>query len=189
MLSRKRRGVSAGLAAPPPSIRRNWLRRCLLLWFGLGHLFKRPFENLIHLAHEDELELALDLGRHLVEVGLVPLRDEHALDSGAVRGEHLLLETADGENAAPKRDLAGHRYVVPNADPRQHRDERREHRDTGARPILRHRAGRNVDMDIALLEEVFAYAIAFGIRTDVRKRRLRRLFHDVAELPCELQLA
>ena len=105
-----------------------------------------------------------------------------------MRGEHLLFEATDRQHPPTKRDLAGHRHVVPDAYPREHRDEGGEHRDTRARSVLGHASGRNVDMDVALLEKVLRYPVVLRVRPDVGERRLCGLFHDVPELPRELEL-
>ena len=41
-------------------------------------------------------------------------RDQHRRDPGATRGEDLLADAADGQDAAGERDLAGHRQVGPD---------------------------------------------------------------------------
>ena len=63
------------------SIRRGYRLRDLFLGLGLGHLFESRFEDLIHLADEDELEIVFHLGRDFVEIGLVALRNEDTLDA------------------------------------------------------------------------------------------------------------
>ena len=65
-----------------------------------------------------------------------------------------------GQHAAAQRDLAGHRDVVADADAGEQRDERGEHRDAGARAVLRHAARGDVDVEVALLEEVLRDAEA-----------------------------
>src|ERR1019366_1721610 len=62
------------------------------------------------------------------------------------------------------------------------------HRDAGARAVLRHSAGGDVDVDVALLEEVPRDAVPLRVRPDVGERSLRGLLHDVAELARELEL-
>ena len=69
-------------------------------------------------------------------------------------GEDLLLDAADRQHFAAQRDLAGHRDVVADRPPGEQRDERRHHRDAGGRAVLRDRAGRHVDVEVGLLEEV-----------------------------------
>ena len=138
LAAQSRRTRSTASVCRQLSGRRQPCRPARGLGLRLGHLLEGGLEDLVHLADEDELELVLHLGRHLVEVGLVALGDDHALDAGAVRREDLLLEAADGQDAAAERDLAGHRHVVADADAGEQRDERGEHRHAGARPVLGH---------------------------------------------------
>ena len=56
-------------------------------------------------------------------------------------------------------------------------------------PVLGHGARGDVDVQVALLEEVLGDAELLGVGAHVGERRLRRLLHHVAELAGELQLA
>ena len=49
---------------------------------------------------------------HVLEVDLVARRQDHGVDAGALRGQRLLLEAADGQHLAGERDLAGHRHLT-----------------------------------------------------------------------------
>ena len=53
-----------------------------------------------------------DLGRDLLEVALVLLREDHLGDAGAGGGEDLVLDAADRQHLAAQRDLAGHGDVA-----------------------------------------------------------------------------
>ena len=55
------------------------------------------------------------------------------------------------------------------------RDQRHEHRDAGARAVLRDRARRHVDVDVALLEQRRVDAELGGAALDQLQRRLRAL--------------
>src|SRR5262249_12748246 len=52
-------------------------------------------EDVLDGVCEDELDRLARLGRELREVGLVLVRDDHALQPGALRGERLLPHAAD----------------------------------------------------------------------------------------------
>jgi hypothetical protein len=106
-MEREARAVPKGAPAfhrcPEPSVRR---RRCFALGEfvevglrGLRGAFEGGGEHFVELVDEDEFELVADLFRDLVEVGFVSFGDEDALDAGAVGGERLFLEAADGEDA------------------------------------------------------------------------------------------
>ena len=72
---------------------------------------------------------------------------------GAVRREHLLLDAADRQHQTAQADFAGHRDVAAHGLIGQERDQRDEHRDARARAVLGNGARRNVDVDVALLEQ------------------------------------
>src|SRR4029077_4366579 len=65
LISRSLHGQSFSCSTP---LIRSWRRGLdgLFLDLGLGNLLERRLEHLIHLAHEQELELVFDLCRHLV---------------------------------------------------------------------------------------------------------------------------
>src|SRR6476661_6292407 len=71
-------------------------------------------EHLAERLYRIERELVAHLVRNVLEVRLVRLRDDHVLDAGTMRAEHLLLHAADREHAAAQRDLTGHRHVAPH---------------------------------------------------------------------------
>src|SRR5260370_13136129 len=75
-------GVYTRSRRADPSIRRQCSLRRLLVWLRLRHLLPTRLHHLIHLARQDELEIVLDLSRHLVEVGLVSFGHEDTLDPG-----------------------------------------------------------------------------------------------------------
>jgi hypothetical protein len=66
------------------------------------------------------------------------------------------LQAADRQHLAAQRDLAGHRHVLADLAPGQRRDERGRHRDPGRGAVLGDGAGRDVDVDVALVEEAGA---------------------------------
>ena len=108
---------------------------------------------------------------------------------GALRGEHLLLDAADRQHLAAQRDLAGHRDVGRGAAPGEQRGERGHHRDARRGPVLRHRAGGHVQVQVGLREELRVEAELAGVRAQPGARRLGRLAHHVAERAGELELA
>src|SRR5690606_23535684 len=62
-------------------------------------------------------------------------------------------------------------------------------RDPGARPVLGNGAGRNVHVDVALLEAALVDTEQARPVLDDAERGLRTLLHDVAELSGEDELA
>ena len=128
-----------------------------------------------------------DVRRDVVEVGAVPLGEDDVGQAGRVRGEHLLLQAADREDAALERDLAGHADRVPHRPAGEERRERGRHRDAGARAVLRDRARRDVHVERALVERVGLDLELLRVRADVGERDLRGLLHHVAELAGQRQ--
>ena len=118
----------------------------------------------------------------------VALGQDHVGQARRVRGQHLLLEPADRQHAALQRDLAGHADRVLDRAAAEQRRERRGHRDAGARAVLGDRARRDVDVEVALLEEPRVDPELLGVGPHVGQRDLRRLLHHVAELAGELQV-
>src|SRR5690606_8634348 len=57
-----------------------------------------------------------------------------------------------------------------------------------ARPVLGHRARGDVDVHVALLQEVPGDPEALGVRAHVAEGRVRALLHDVTELTRQLHL-
>ncbi len=150
---------------------------------------ERVRQHGIHLRHRHEFEGLPNLLWNLIEVRRVALRKNHALDPRTVRSEHLLFDAADGKHAATQSDLTCHCDVVTYVNPREQRNDRRHHGDTGARPVFRHCACRDVDVDVALLEEVLGNPKRLGPCANVAHRRLGGLLHHVTELAGELELA
>src|SRR6266496_3892013 len=56
---------------------------------------QREREDLVHRLHRVELHVLTHVQRHLVQVGFVALGENDRRQAGGVRGEHLLLQTAD----------------------------------------------------------------------------------------------
>ena len=78
----------------------------------------------------------------------------HPPDAAAVRGQGLVLEAANGQDAAAQGDLPGHGRIAPHGPPGERRDEGGGHRDAGRRAVLRLGALRQVDMQIEPLAEI-----------------------------------
>ena len=107
---------------------------------GLGRLEREP-QDLADVADRVHLELLEHLGRDVIQVRLVPLRDEDRGDPRPVRGEQLLLDAADRQHPAGQGHLAGHRHVGPHGPPGKQRRQGGGHRDARARPVLGDGAG------------------------------------------------
>ena len=150
---------------------------------------ERVLEDVLDVVGEDELELGRRLRRQVVQVGLVLEREDHALQACALCCEHLLPDASDRQHLAGERDLTGHPDVVVHRHAAHERDEGRRHRHAGRRAVLRHRARRDVDVDVVLGEPRRRHAELVRVRADPGKRRLGRLLHHLAELARDRQLA
>src|SRR5205807_3208050 len=77
---------------------------------GLAHVGyggrERMPQDVFGVVDEDEAQLSAEFLRHVLEVPLVPARQDHGPDTSSVSGQDLLLDPADGEDLAAERDLA-----------------------------------------------------------------------------------
>ncbi len=100
-------------------------------------------------------------------------------------GEQLLLDATDRQHPAGEGHLAGHGHVVADPPARQQRGQSGGHRDTGTRPVLRHRARRHVDVHTAVLQVADRELQLRAVRPEERQSDPGRLLHHVAELSGE----
>src|SRR6266550_2839297 len=84
--------------------------------FGLrpAHGLEGVLEHLFHAAREVELHRVAHALRHVVDVLLVPLRQDDLGQAHAVGGQDLLLDAADRQHQSLKRHLSGHADGVPH---------------------------------------------------------------------------
>ena len=61
--------------------------------------FQREREHLIDSLNDMKLHLVTHLGRDVIEVGLIALRDDHLSETCGVRGQHLLSTFATFNSA------------------------------------------------------------------------------------------
>src|SRR5262245_37007915 len=125
---------------------------------------ERASQHLVRVVDEDERELPAQVFWHVLHVALVSPGQDHLADPGAVRGEDLLLDAADGQHLAAQRNLARHRHVALHWTTGGERGERRHHGHSRRGPVLGHGARRNVHVNGLALER-------FGI--DPERLRVR----------------
>jgi hypothetical protein len=109
-------------------------------------------EHLADVADGVHRQLLPDILRHVLQIGLVALRDQHRGDAGPVRREQLLLHPADRQDPPGQRDLAGHRHIGAHQPPGEQGRQRGGHGDPGARPVLGHRTRRHVHVHAPVLQ-------------------------------------
>ena len=117
----------------------------------------------------------------VVEVGAVASGQDHLGEAGPVGGEQLLLHATDGQHPSLQRDLTGHGHVGLHVATGEQADQRGGHGDAGRRPVLRHRPGGEVHVDVAAVGALGdPERVAVG--PHVGEGDPRRLLHDVAQL-------
>ncbi len=85
----------------------------------------------------DDLQPLADIRGDLGQILLILGRNQHLGDAAAQRREQFLLEAADRQHPAAKRDLAGHGDVAADRNAGQSRDDRGDHADAGRGSVLR----------------------------------------------------
>ncbi len=136
-----------------------------------------------------KLHRVAHLARHLFEVTLVALGQDDGFDAGAVGGEHLFFDAADGQDAAAQRDLARHGNVGAHGRVQQERGDDSEERDAGRGPVFRDGALGDVQVQVDVLEPLGVEPQPVGARADEADGGLRRLLHHVLHVPGENDLA
>ena len=111
-------------------------------------------EHVVERLRKNKRHFLPQLLRQVVQIRLVPLRQDKRVDPRAPRGERLHLDATHREHLTAQRDLPGHRNVVANRNAGQQGHERDRHRGARRGPILRNRARRNVQVDVGLFEEI-----------------------------------
>ena len=96
--------------------------------------------------------------------------------------QKFFLDAANRQNASAQSYLAGHRDILSNGLTHQCGSHRRGHGNTGRRAVLGNRALWNVNVQVALANEIEINAKPFGARLDAGQRSLRRFLHDVSKL-------
>ena len=138
-------------------------------------------QDLFRIVDEDEAQLSAEFLRHVLEVPLIPARQDHGSDTSSVSRQDLLLDPADREDLAAERDLARHGYFAPHRPPGGERGQRRHDGDPGRGPILGDGPGRHVHVDGLALEELGIDVERLGVGPDVGNGGLSALAHNVSE--------
>src|SRR4029453_5601892 len=83
------------------------------------------------------------------------LRHDDLAQAGAIGRERLLLDPADVEDLATQRHFARHGDVAPDRAATQHTRDGERDRDARAWPVLRDRARREVNVQVAVAKLTF----------------------------------
>ena len=100
----------------------------------------------------------------------------------AVRGEQLLLDSADRQDPAAQSDFAGHRHIAADRNFRERAGNRSGDGNSRRRAVLRDSAFGHMDVNIQVTVEILRQSQQRGARTDETHGRLGRFLHDVAQL-------
>ena len=110
-------------------------------------------------------------------------------DAGALGGEELFFQSADGEDFAAQRDFAGHGDVATDGDLGEGAGEGGGHGDAGGGAVFGDGALGDVEVQVEVAIEVALRPRAVALAADVAESGLRGLLHDVAELAGDGELA
>src|SRR5437868_1294020 len=126
-------------------------------------------------------ERVANLVGNLDQIFFIVLRYDDRVDAEAMRRKYLLLHAADRQHLATQGDLTGHRHVSLDRDSRQCRRHRGGHRDSSRRTIFWYGAFRNMDVQVALANEVETHSESLRASADASQSSLSRFLHHVAE--------
>ena len=144
-------------------------------------------QGLIEAIDEDKLKMVANLRCQRIQVSLVTTRQDDGLLPRASGSQDLLLDPTHRQHSSPQRQFTRHRHVSTHWPITQQRYQRQGQGDTCRRAILRHRAGRQMDMQGLLLEEPFVDIESLSMSADVGQDDSGRLLHHVAELTRQLE--
>src|SRR4051812_9140769 len=146
---------------------------------------QREPKHLVQRLHRMELENVPYVLGHVLDVSLVPLRNDDDFDARPVSAKHFFLEAANWQHASPKSDLTRHRHILAHWTVCHLRYKRRRNRNSRGRTVLRNCPSWNVDVCLDRAKPV-TWNPEFGsVVRRVGERCASRLFHDVAQLPCK----
>src|SRR5271157_5766414 len=104
------------------------------------------------------------------------------LDSGTLRTQDFFLYATNRQNHTGQGHFTGHGQTILDRAVGQQADERRNHCGACRGAILRHRAGRHVDVYVGLAEKVRVDAVAFGVGTSPGQSSGHGFLHDFAQM-------
>ena len=129
---------------------------------GLADGQERDAQHLINMADGDELDIRFHRIVDLVEIGHIRLGYDNGLYAAYVSRHGLLLESAYRQDSAAQGDFAGHRHISSDGGTGQRGDERRGHRDTRGRAVLRDCTLGAMNMYIFIFIEFAVYSEHIG---------------------------
>ena len=119
----------------------------------------------------------------------VALAEDDLFDAGPLGCKDLFLDAAHGKHLSTQGDFAAHRQVLAHLSLGEGAGQRGEHGDASAWAVLGNRALGNVNVDVPLVKHVGRQAEPIGVGLQMLQGDDGRLFHDVAEVAGQRQLA
>ena len=107
----------------------------------------------------------------------------------ALGRKDLFLDAAHGKHLSTQRDFATHGEVLAHLSLGEGAGQRGEHGDSSAWAVLGDRALGHVNVDVPLVKHVGRQAEPIGVGLQMLQGNDGRLFHDVAEVAGQGQLA
>jgi len=101
----------------------------------------------------------------------------------------FFFQAADWKNTAPNGDFTGHGDVAPDRGSGQRRDDRSTDGYAGGRPVFRHGAFREMDVDVFCLVEIGRKMIKGRSGTNVTHGSIDGFLHHIAEITSQLQFS
>ena len=90
--------------------------------------------------------------RYFLQILPVFSRDQHFGDTCPPGSQQLLLQPSDGQHRPPQSNFSGHSQMRIHFSAGKQGSQGCEKRDAGRRPVLGHRSGRYMNMNIPLLQ-------------------------------------
>src|SRR6185437_2107783 len=127
--------------------------------------------------------------RDFCEVFFVVLGKQDFEQSGAMRGQQLLFQSANGKHFATQRDFARHGDVATDGNSAQRAGNGGGNSNSGGGAVFGNGSLGNVHVNIERAVKLASQSQSQSTGADVGHGRLRRLLHDVAQFTGERELA
>src|SRR5262249_52642919 len=136
--------------------------------------------DLSDTGRRNDLKLIPNIVRNVLEVRFVAIRNYYPPDAGAVGRQNLFLYAANRKDQARKGDLTRHRRIGADLAAGVERCKCRSHGNAGARAVFWDRAGRHVEVDAVVFDDIGVDTEFDGMRPEITSRRLGGFLHYVA---------
>jgi hypothetical protein len=132
-------------------------------------------------SDEVDLHALADFGGDFGPVFTVVLGEDDLAETGAVSGEDLFLDAADGEDAAAEADFSGHGEVGAESSLGEEGGQGECEGETGAGAVFGGGSGGDMDVEVEPVEVGEVDLEVFGLGAEEADGGLGTFLHDVAE--------